>query len=101
MADEAAIEIVAAGAKYQIRMSDLTAADAGLFRKTLGIPLSAAFQEGNADIDVIAGLVWLVRRRANPTLAYASVAETLNYGNIEVGGKAEPAAEQADDSPEV
>lgn len=101
MADEAGFEIIADGVKYTIRMSDLSAADAGLFRKTVGLPLAAAFTEGNADIDVIAGLVWLVRRKTNPTLAYAAVAETLNYGNLEVGGDAPDAPEQEPDSPEV
>jgi hypothetical protein len=100
MADSSVVTFVAAGARYEIDFEDFTAADAGDFRRAVGIPLSAIFVAGTADLDGIAGLVWLVRRRGDRKLSYHSVAEALTYGNVDMaGGDAEQDAEEPD-SPE-
>lgn len=101
MSDDATISFVAAGTRYDIRFDDLTAADAGDFRRTVGMPLVAAFQEGTTDLDVIAGLVWLVRRRGQRGLAYAAVAESLTYGNVDMADDGTEPAEGDEHSPEA
>jgi hypothetical protein len=71
------------GRRYDVTFEDLTAADAGDFRKAVGMPLSALFGgEVTPDIDAIAGLVWLVRRKQERQLSYRVIAESLNYGNV-------------------
>ena len=100
MADDA-ISFVAAGVRYDVRFDDLTAADAGDFRRAVGMPLVSAFKDGNTDLDAIAGLVWLVRRRGQRGLAFASVAETLTYGNVDMAGAEDVAVVEDENSPEV
>lgn len=98
MAD-ASISFIAAGTRYEVNFEDLTAADSGDFRRAVGLPLSAVFRDGEADLDAIAGLVWLVRRRGDRKLSYYSVAETLTYGNVSLD-EDETAADAEDaDSP--
>lgn len=94
MADNT-ISFVVGGARYDVCLDDLTAADAGDFRRAVGIPLVSAFSDGKADLDVIAGMVWLIRRRGQRNLAYASVAETITYGNVSQVDDEQP-AEAAD-----
>lgn len=61
-------------------MEDLTGIDARDFRAAVGFPLVQVFANAAAyDIDVAAGLVWLVRRRTEPNLSYADVARTINF----------------------
>ena len=97
MAD-ATITFIAAGTRYAINFEDLTAADSGDFRRAVGMPLSAVFRDGEADLDAIAGLVWLVRRRGQRNLAYASVAESLTYGNVSLETEDDAAAPDAEDA---
>lgn len=92
------IAFAIAGENYTVNYAHLTAVDAGDFRRAVGIPLAAAFKEGVADIDVIAGLVWLVRRAGDRTLTYEKVAATVNYGNVDF----DQAADEGDpNSPEA
>lgn len=83
MADNT-LSFIADGKRYDITVDDLTAADAGDFRRAVGMPLSSVFANaGMVDVDVLAGLVWLARRRQQKGLSYHSVAETLTYGNVQ------------------
>lgn len=76
---DSALEITLDGETFTLRFSDLTAIDAKDFRAAVGIPLTAAMTEGVTDLDIIAGLVWLARRRRERGLAYATVAKALTY----------------------
>ena len=67
---------------YEIDMKDLSGVDVLDARKVLGIGLVQAASQG-MDIDVVAVLVWLVRRRASKGLAFNAVADTINYGNVD------------------
>ena|SRR5688572_11788369 len=96
MADQI-IRIVAAGNRYDIDLADFTARDAGDFRKAVGVSLADSIGNGQADLDVIAGLVWLVRRGTDRRLSYHSVAETLNYGNVEAVGEDDEAERGEED----
>ena len=65
---------------YDIDFGALTAPDAKEFRKAVGIPLAAVLSGAqDGDIDVIAGLVWLARRKDEPALTYEQVAATISY----------------------
>jgi hypothetical protein len=68
------------GRTYTVRLSELTGIDAKDFRAEVGVPLSVVFRDPAAlDLDVLAGLVWLVRRRLDRRLSYAQVASSLRY----------------------
>ncbi len=73
------IIIVLEDTRYDINMRTLSAVDAQDFRKAVGRSLSQAFADGSVDIDIIAGLVWLVERKRRKDLAYAKVAKGINY----------------------
>lgn len=65
---------------YDIDFSDLTAVDAKDFRREVGIPLAAVLADKeDADIDVIAGLVWIVRRKAEKGLTFDTVAKSISF----------------------
>lgn len=69
------------GNTYDIDFSDLTAVDAGLFRTHVGFALAAVLNgTKDGDIDAIAGLVWLYRRKhGEPHLQFGDVAKTINF----------------------
>jgi hypothetical protein len=93
--------------RYEARFGDFTAVDAGDFRQAVGFPLAAVFSGQAAfDIDVVAGLVWLLRRRKAKGLAYRAVAAEVTYDNFTVvddddeGGESQN-GEKADPDPET
>lgn len=68
------------GVDYDLDFSDLTAIDAKDFRREVGTPLASVLTGGvDADIDVIAGLVWLARRKHQPSLTYTEVAQSISF----------------------
>lgn len=79
MSDSAALAITVDGTTHTIRMGRLTAIDAKDFRAAVGVSLAQAITGGSGDLDVIAGLVWLVRRQRERGLAYAKVAKEMTY----------------------
>lgn len=65
---------------YDVDLSDLTGIDAKDFRRAVGIPLAAVLTEKTElDLDVVAGLVWLARRRNEPSLTFEKVAAGINF----------------------
>lgn len=73
------LAITVDGTTYTVRMADLSAIDAKEFRAAVGVSLAQAMHEGSTDLDVIAGLVWLARRKRERGLAYVKVAKDINY----------------------
>lgn len=71
--------------RYEIDLADLTASEAGAFRKVIGISLADIVSGGGGDIDVAAALVWLLRRRNTKGLPYQMVADAITYGAVESG----------------
>ena len=69
--------ITAGGHRYDVNMGSFTAMDARLFRDEFGVPLTMAFQQ--PDLDLVAGVLWLHRRKSNGRLTYADVAATMSY----------------------
>lgn len=91
MAD-AIIRTTIDGVHYDLDLGDITALDAKDFRREVGIPLAAAMSEAEGvDIDVIAGLVWLVRRKTERGLSYTDVASTITFNSDIDFGDAEEA----------
>lgn len=74
------VRVTVDGTDYDLDFSDLTGIDAKDFRREVGIPLAAVLAETqDPDIDVIAGLVWLARRKTQPSLTYTEVAAGINF----------------------
>jgi hypothetical protein len=69
------------GKRYVFSVDDASADDAGALRRATGLSLrgllNAAMED--LDIDVVAALVWLVRRRDEPHLRYEAVAKEIGY----------------------
>lgn len=91
MAISARVRFKVHGSPYDIRLGDLTPQDAGDFRRAVGVPLGHAFSPA-MDLDVIAGLMWLTRRKQNRNLSYAEVAESFTYDDFERADPESPLA---------
>lgn len=71
-------------ADYRIDMRDITASDVGDLINAGGPDLDAVFSgAGRPGTRVMAGLVWIVRRRGNKGLAFRAVADNINMDVIE------------------
>jgi hypothetical protein len=68
------------GQEHRLAAGDITALDAKAFRAVVGRPLMTAF-DGDVDLDVIAGVVWISRRRTEPGLTYEQVAGGISYAS--------------------
>lgn len=86
------------GVDYDLDFSDLNAIDAKDFRREVGIPIASVLTGGvDADLDVIAGLVWLARRKNEPSLTYTAVAESISFtSDLDLN-----AVEEAEPDPET
>lgn len=95
------VRLTVDGAVYELDFSDLTAIDSKDFRREVGIPLSSVLSDKeDADLDVIAGLVWLARRKVETALTYVEVASKLTLLTPMDVESVQPAAEDGS-SPEV
>lgn len=104
MADDPVLELTVDGTVYRIRFDEFNALDAREFRRELGTGMAAAFTE-SPDLDTIAGVLWLHRRKTNPKLKFADVARELTYLDFEVDDDSnsddEEDGSQGDDNPET
>ena len=69
--------------RYQVDLADLNGVDSRDFRGAIGISLAEVVGNGGGDLDTLAALVWLTRRKSNKALPFQAVAEHINYGNVE------------------
>lgn len=83
MSDSPALAVTINGVEHVIRFADFTALESRDFRREMGIGLAAAFAD-TPDLDTIAGIVWLHRRKDNPGLTFEAVAGELTYDNFDV-----------------
>lgn len=75
---------LADGTAHQVRLGSVTGSDAKLFRAQVGTGLLEAIAGGALDLDTIAGLVWLSRRRGGErSLPYQTVADTLAWEHVD------------------
>ncbi len=94
--DMPALSITVAGKKHVIRFSDLNGLDARDYRATTGLGLAEAFSSGLSDIDTIAALLWVYRRKRNPKLTYEMVAKELTYESLEDADLVDESKEDAE-----
>lgn len=91
-----AVKITVDGVAHILDYSELTAIDSKDFRREVGIPLASVLTDKeDVDLDVIAGLIWLARRKNEPGLTYETVARsvTLTSDVGLVDAEEEPAPE--------
>lgn len=89
------------GTTYTVRLAEISAAHATLYRKETGGSLRAIIASAGTDpdIDTVATIMWLARRQAGDDVTYAEVADGVRYdADIEV---VEEPAEEDPDSPEA
>lgn len=68
------------GQEVRLAAGSITANDAKDFRAKVGVPLMQVLRDTDSiDLDVVAGLVWLARRRVERGLTYEAVAQSINY----------------------
>lgn len=66
------------GQRIIIRAYDFRGSDDRLLREAIGMTVVQAWAEATAGaMDACAGLIWLMKRRAEPTLSYETVAESF------------------------
>lgn len=95
MLDSPALEITVDGKQHVIRFEDFSALEAREFRREMGCGLASAFSD-SPDLDTIAALLWLHRRKTNPKLKYEDVAKELTYFNFDIVDDTGAAAEDQD-----
>lgn len=90
--ERAGLRLIFKGTTYDIFLGDLTGRDVKDFRAQVGRSPVHAFSEApttGMDLDVIAGFVWLAKRRRSPKTTYDDILDEINYSNFEVGSPGE------------
>jgi hypothetical protein len=82
VAEARALVITVDGKDYVLRSGELTAIDARDFHAAIGQRLLDVFRRGPQDLDEIAGLVWIVRRRKEPGMPFEVVANAISYDAV-------------------
>lgn len=91
MAATPALVITVDGHTYTYARSDLCGIDAKDFRAAVGLRLVEVLDGGSSDLDALAGLIWLARRRLERNLTYEAVARALTYdSDVTVDTTVEP-----------
>lgn len=105
MADDAKVSITIEDRTYSLELKDIDGLEARAYRKATGFGVKSSFdlfQRGEFDdLEVVAGIVWLVRRREEPGLSYEDVLGSLTYGAFAEGASEETAdaTEGAEENP--
>ena len=96
----AGFEVEIGGKRTRVMLDSFDGRDSKLCRDETGhAPQFWFSHQEEWDIDIIAMLVWLTRRKFKPSLTYDDVLESISYDNFEVGG-GDDTAEEEDDDPE-
>ena len=91
-------EVSIGGKRTRVMLDSFDGRDTKLCREETGHAPQFWFQRQEEwDIDIIAMLVWLTRRKFKPSLTYDAVLESINYDNFEV---VDGPAEDGEDDPE-
>lgn len=95
----AALEVGYDGKVYRIQESDITGIDSRDFRQIMGFGPMAVFANPaeKLDLDTVAALIWLVKRRGNPKIRWEDVAGEINMANIEINEVEEDSERDLDD----
>lgn len=93
---DATIEVSVGTKKYSIAFESLSGRDVRDFRQEVGMsPRQALADQAALDIDIVAGFVWLARRRTEP-VTFEQVLDSIDYSNLSVD-----TGTAGDDSPEA
>lgn len=85
-------------------LSDLDGIEARDFRMATGMSIAKAFQAlamQESDLEVVAGLAWLIKRRSLPGISYESVLKSVKFKDLEASvdeDDADPPTEPEDSS---
>lgn len=88
------------GQRYELSQRDMTASERLAWRQTLGMPFLAMLMQG-LDVDVVAGVIWIIKRRSDPRLAFTDIADKLRWDDfdiVRVGDDGSDDAEVVDDA---
>lgn len=81
--EDLTLKVKTGGNNYVIPMADFSAMDELDYEKATGRDLMAPFMTGEVTTVLIAGLVWLYRRRFEKTLTFDSVARQFKFGDLQ------------------
>jgi len=88
--EQPALEIVIDGKTTVVRLDSFSGQDVKLCRGETGHAPRYWFEHTDEiDIDIMAALVWLTRRKGKPGLTCDEVLESVNYGNVSVADDGE------------
>ena len=92
-------EVSIGGKRTRVMLDSFDGRDTKLCREETGHAPQFWFQRQEEwDIDIIAMLVWLTRRKFKPSLTYDDVLESISYDNFEVVDSTDDP--EGDDDPE-
>lgn len=78
MTDRATMIISLDGEEFRLRPQEITALDSKAFHDAVGVGLMQVFTgEVSMELEVAAGLLWIIRRKSNPRLTFEDVAGAL------------------------
>lgn len=103
-ATDVGVKVTVAGKVYELHFGELTGLDARALRvevghTTYGLLNQALGRDGSPDLDTVAAIVWLARRRAGEVaLSYDEVAASVKWGD---GNSLELADPVPDAPPEI
>lgn len=69
---------------YDIDPDDFTGTEVNRFRQALGLSITAGLAGGTVDLDVLCGLVWIVKSRQAKGLPYGAVADNVHRSAIDL-----------------
>lgn len=83
---EATFRLEYDGQVVELDINDVNGIEARDFREKVGVSFKTAFVQADAgtldDLEPIAGLLWIVKRRDKPELEYDEVLGAITYGSI-------------------
>lgn len=92
------------GTTVRLNILDVTARQGTAFRLATGRSVRSAFAalEDDADLDTLAGLLWLGRMQAGEKVAFVDVADSVTYrSEFEVDVEAPEVDEDGESDPEA
>lgn len=87
---DAMLELEFNGEKLILRQSEITGIDSRDFRAELGFGVTGMFQADGRflDVDSVAGVIWLIKRRTNPRLKFVDIAAKVTFADLNNIGEA-------------
>lgn len=67
-----------------LRQSEITGIDSRDFRAELGFGITGMFQADGKylDVDSVAGMIWIIKRRKTPRLTYEDIAAKVTFADL-------------------